>query len=173
MGSQDKSHGGSHDENHDMDYALNQGVSHGDRAEALFKSGCNCAQSVTGAFDGETGIDFATAMRLASSFGGGMGRLREVCGALTGLFMVVGLQRGYTQPNDQDARTAHYQLVQDLAAQFRARFGSILCRDLLQLDEPISDPAPELRTADYYRRRPCAEYVRFAASLLEQESKAP
>ena len=140
---------------------------HSDRAEALFKSGYNCAQSLVGAFEGEIGIDFETSMRLASSFGGGMGRLREVCGALTGLFMVVGLQSGYSDPQDHEAKTRHYQLVQDLAARFRDRYGTILCRDLLELEETISEPIPEKRTEAYYQRRPCAEYIRFVASLLD------
>lgn len=140
---------------------------HGDQAEVLFKAGYNCAQSVLGAFAGELGIDFDTSMKIASSFGGGMGRLREVCGALTGLFMVVGLKNGYLDPNDHEAKTAHYQLVQNLARQFREQYGSILCRDLLQLEEQVSAPAPEIRTEGYYQRRPCAEYVRFAASLLD------
>ncbi|NCA98024.1 MAG: C_GCAxxG_C_C family protein [Clostridia bacterium] len=142
-----------------------------DRAEALFKSGYNCAQSLIGAFEGEIGIDFETSTRLASSFGGGMGRLREVCGALTGLFMVVGLQSGYSDPQDYEAKTRHYQLVQDLAAQFRDRYGTILCRDLLELEETVSEPVPEMRTEAYYQRRPCAEYIRFAASLLDAKLK--
>ena len=87
---------------------------HADRAEALFKSGYNCAQSLIGAFEGEIWIDFETSMKLASSFGGGMGRLREVCGALTGLFMVVGLLSGYSDSEDHEAKTRHYQLIQDL-----------------------------------------------------------
>ncbi|MDD2458117.1 MAG: C-GCAxxG-C-C family protein [Eubacteriales bacterium] len=142
-------------------------MSHADRAEALFKSGYNCAQSMIGAFEGEIGIDFETSIRLAASFGGGMGRLREVCGALTGLFMVIGLQSGYSDPEDHEAKTRHYQRVQDLAAQFRDRFGTLLCRDLLELEESISEPVPEKRTEEYYQRRPCAQYIRFAASLLD------
>ena len=144
-------------------------ANHAERAEVLFKAGYNCAQSVIGAFDGETGLDFESAMKLAASFGGGMGRLREVCGALTGLFMVVGLQKGYCLPDDHEGKTAHYQLVQDLAKQFREQYGSLLCRDLLQLEEKVSDPTPEIRSTDYYRRRPCLEYVRFAAGLLDQQ----
>jgi C_GCAxxG_C_C family probable redox protein len=120
-----------------------------------------------GAFEGEIGIDFETSIRLAASFGGGMGRLREVCGALTGLFMVIGLQSGYSDPEDHEAKTRHYQRVQDLAAQFRDRFGTLLCRDLLELEESISEPVPEKRTEEYYQRRPCAQYIRFAASLLD------
>lgn len=141
---------------------------HADYAEALFKQGYNCAQSVFAAFHDELGIEQDIALKIASSFGGGMGRLREVCGALTGLFMAAGMKYGYMDPNDLDGKTRQYQLVQDYAKRFSDEYRSILCRDLLQLDEKISDPTPEIRTAAYYQRRPCAEYVRFAASLLEQ-----
>jgi C_GCAxxG_C_C family probable redox protein len=139
-----------------------------DYAEALFKQGFNCAQSVFAAFHDDLGIEQDIALRIASSFGGGMGRLREVCGALTGLFMAAGIKYGYLDPNDLDGKTRHYQLVQDFAQRFSDEYHSILCRDLLQLDEKISEPTPEVRTAAYYHRRPCAEYVRFAAGLLEK-----
>ena len=141
---------------------------HADHAEALFKQGYNCAQSVFAAFHDELGLDQDTALKIASSFGGGMGRLREVCGALTGLFMAAGLKYGYADPEDLDGKTIHYQLIQDFARRFSDEYHSILCRDLLQLDEKVSDPQPEARTEAYYQRRPCAEYVRFAASLLEK-----
>ncbi len=141
---------------------------HADYAEALFKQGYNCAQSVFAAFHDELGIEQDMALKIASSFGGGMGRLREVCGALTGLFMAAGLKYGYRDSDDLDGKTSQYQLVQDFAQRFNDEYHSILCRDLLQLDEKTSDPTPEIRTAAYYQRRPCAEYVRFAASLLEQ-----
>ena len=145
-------------------------ASHAERAEELFRSGYNCAQSVFGAFADEHGLDFETSIRLASSFGGGMGRLREVCGALTGLFMVVSLQSGYTDPEDLEAKTANYQRVQELASKFRERYGTIICRDLLDLEETVSEPIPEKRTEEYYLKRSCAEYVRFAASLLDAQA---
>ena len=141
---------------------------HADYAETLFKQGYNCAQSVFAAFHDELGIEQDKALKIASSFGGGMGRLREVCGALTGLFMAAGMKYGYMDPDDLDGKARQYQRVQDFAQQFSDEYRSILCRDLLQLDEKISDPTPEIRTAAYYQRRPCAEYVRFAAGLLEQ-----
>lgn len=140
-----------------------------DQAEALFKEGFNCSQAVFAAYHEELGLDRETALKLASSFGGGMGRLREVCGALTGLFMVAGLKYGYADPADQDSKAAHYQLIQDLAARFKEQYGSLLCRDLLQLEELVSDPTPEIRTEQYYRQRPCVEYVRFAAGLLQDK----
>jgi len=88
---------------------------HADYAEALFKEGYNCAQSVFASYHTELGIEQDVAMKIASSFGGGMGRLREVCGALTGLFMAAGIKYGYTDPQDQDGKAKHYQLIQDLA----------------------------------------------------------
>jgi len=142
--------------------------SRGDQADKLFRDGYNCSQAVFAAVHEELGIDQETALKIASSFGGGMGRLREVCGALTGLFMAVGIKYGYSDPSDPELKTRHYQLVQDLAAQFKDEFGSIICRDLLELQEQVSDPTPEPRTEAYYKSRPCAAYVRFAASLMDQ-----
>jgi len=143
-------------------------VTRADRAETLFREGCNCAQAVFVACLDEQALEKEAAIKIAASFGGGMGRLREVCGALTGLFMAVGLKEGYTDLNDREAKTAHYQLIQNLGLRFKEEYGSLLCRDLLMLDEQVSDPQPEVRTEAYYAKRPCAEYVRFAASLFDQ-----
>jgi C_GCAxxG_C_C family probable redox protein len=140
-------------------------------AETLFTSGCNCAQSVFMACTADLGIDQDTALQLTAPFGGGMARLREVCGALTGLFMAVGLRYGSTDPNDHTAKTQLYERIQALAGQFRQEYGSLLCRDLLQMSEQTSTATPEIRTAEYYARRPCVEYVRFAAGLMEQLAK--
>lgn len=139
-----------------------------DRAEDLFKTGYNCAQSLFASVHDELSIDRDLALRMASSFGGGMGRLREVCGALTGLFMVVGIRYGYIGSDDQEGKTRHYELIQELAGRFKDQFGSILCRDLLELDEQVSEPTPEVRTEAYYQRRPCVMYIRFAAGLLDE-----
>lgn len=137
-------------------------------ALALFQEGYNCSQSVFAAFHELLGMDREVALRLMSSFGGGMGRLREVCGALTAVFAAVGILYGYSDPGDHDQKTAHYKLIQELANRFRNETGSILCRDLLQLAEKSSEPTPELRTPAYYETRPCAAYVRLGASLLEE-----
>ena len=139
-----------------------------ERAESYFKEGCNCAQAVFAACLDEQDLDQKTAIKIAAPFGGGMGRLREVCGALTGLFMAAGLKVGYTDLKDREAKTAHYQLIQNLGLRFKEEYGSLLCRDLLMLDEQVSDPQPEARTEAYYAKRPCAEYVRYAASLFDQ-----
>ena len=139
-----------------------------DLAVECFEQGYNCAQAVVAASAGDMGMEQEQILRLASSFGGGMGRLREVCGAMTGLFMVAGARYGYSDIDDKEAKTRHYQLIQDLAAQFREQFGSIICRDLLLPDDAGTDPTPSDRTQEYYQRRPCADYVRFAAALLDK-----
>jgi len=143
-------------------------INRSERAEALFKEGYNCAQAVFAAYHDAIGLDFETAVKLASSFGGGMGRLREVCGALTGIFMIAGLKYGYTDPQDLEAKKAHYQRIQDLAKRFREEYGSILCRDIVPPESASTDPTPEPRTEAYYQRRSCADYVRFAAGLLDE-----
>lgn len=134
----------------------------------LFHQGYNCSQSVFAAFSKELGLDFETALKLSSSFGGGMGRLREVCGAVTGMFLAVGLKYGYTDPEDGEAKAEHYRLIQDLARRFEKQNGSIICRELLGLDVKHDIPIPEKRTEQYYQRRPCAELVGNAARMLDE-----
>ncbi len=146
-------------------------INHKERATELFKQGYNCAQSVFGSFSEDLGIDFETAVKIASSFGAGMGRLREVCGAVSGMFMVVGYKYGHTNPKDYAAKTEHYKLVQELALKFKEINGSIVCRELLGLKEKSSSPIPERRTASYYKKRPCAELVGIAAELVEETIK--
>lgn len=107
-------------------------------------------------------------MRLSSSFGGGMGRLREVCGALSGIFMAAGILYGYDDLTDKSLKTDHYERIQELAARFRKENGSILCREILGLEEEHSKPEPEDRNPDYYARRPCPEVVARAARIFEE-----
>lgn len=140
-------------------------MNHGERAAELFLQGYNCAQAVAIAFGDVTGLDEKTAARSVSAFGGGMGRLREVCGAVSGMFSVVSLLYGYDQPGNNSEKKALYQLVQDLAAQFREKCGSIICRELLK--NPPSDPVPSPRTESYYATRPCVRMVYTAAEILE------
>ena len=135
------------------------------KAKALFEQGYNCAQAVLLAFDDITQLDTMTAATLSSSFGGGMGRLREVCGAVSGMFMIAGIVRGYSDPKATTEKAEHYAFIQELAAEYKKENGSIICRELLDLPGAES-PVPEERTADYYRRRPCGEYVAHAALLL-------
>lgn len=135
-------------------------------AIANFMAGYNCAQSVLLAFADDLGLEAEFALRLSSSFGGGMGRLREVCGALSGVFMAAGLYYGYTSPNDDTAKAAHYARIQSLAEQFRSENGAIVCRTLLGVAGAQS-PIPDKRTAQYYAQRPCARFVGSAARILE------
>jgi C_GCAxxG_C_C family probable redox protein len=141
---------------------------HSDLAGELFKKGFNCSQSVFAAFCDETGLDTETALKIASSFGGGMGRLREVCGAVTGMFMVAGMKYGYTDASDNKAKTEHYRLIQDLAKQFEKENGSIICRELLGISIKYDNPLSEARNENYYRKRPCAELVEQAARILDE-----
>ena len=139
-----------------------------EKARQLFEQGYSCSQAVAVAFCDVTGLDAALAAKMASSFGGGMGRLLEVCGAVSGMFLVLGLAQGYSDADDRAGKTAQYAAVQQLAAAFRQRNGSIICRDLLGLPG-AQPPAPEARTAAYYKKRPCADLVYDAAELLEQQ----
>lgn len=139
----------------------------GNEAEAYFLKGANCSQAVLAAFHKEAGMDKETALKLASSFGAGMGRMREVCGALSAVFMVAGIRYGYADLEDADAKAAHYKLIQDFARKFREQNGSILCRELLGLDEAERSWIPEARTSNYYNSRPCLAIVRYAADMME------
>ena len=138
---------------------------HSIRAGELFLAGYNCSQSVVVAFCDLTGLSEEFSAKLSSSFGGGMGRMREVCGAVSGMLTVAGLLYGYGAPDDA-AKKAHYTLVQALAGQFRDEHGSIICREILK--NPPSDPNPTPRTAEFYKTRPCAQMVMTAARILDE-----
>ena len=143
-------------------------MQHGETAEQLFRDGYNCAQAVLMAFADVTGLEPDTAARLASSFGGGLGRMREVCGAVSGASMVLGLAKGSADPTDADAKKEHYHLVQEFARRFREQNGSIICRDLLSGTAVRQGSDPEARTAAYYKKRPCPALVRQAAEILDE-----
>ena len=140
-------------------------MDHGERAAELFLQGYNCAQAVAVAFCDVTGLEPDFTARMASSFGGGMGRMREVCGAVSGMLMVAGLVYGYDIPGDDVSKKKHYALVQNLAGQFRQEAGSIVCREILK--NPPSDPNPTPRTAEFYAKRPCARMVILAGRILD------
>ena len=142
-------------------------MDHSVLSKEMFCKGYNCAQAVVTAFHEELGMTESEAARLSSSFGGGMGRMRETCGAVSGMLLAAGLLWGYDTPGDDEAKAAHYRLVQKLAGKFRERTGSILCRELL--GNPPSDPNPTPRTADFYKTRPCAGFVALAAGILDEE----
>lgn len=139
-----------------------------EKAMQLFEEGYNCAQSVFLAFEDLHGMGRKEAAALSSSFGGGMGRLREVCGAVSGMFLVAGVLYGYDDPKAREEKAEHYTRIQELAAEFQKENGSIVCRELLGLSVKKEAPEPELRTAEYYRKRPCKELVGQAAEILEK-----
>lgn len=141
---------------------------HSQKAVELFLEGYNCAQSVIGAYADEIGIEKETLFKLTSSFGGGMGRLREVCGAVSAMFMIAGLKKGYISPNDDVSKECHYTLIQELGHKFRDENGSIICRDLLNLMEKESVPKPAQRTEEYYNERPCARVIYSACKILDE-----
>lgn len=139
-----------------------------EKAEELFLQGYNCAQAVAGAFAEEMGMDFETVVKTVSSFGGGMGRLREVCGTVSGMFFVAGAVYGYKDPKDFAAKKEHYERIQLLAAKFKEETGSIICRELLGAEGNDKSSTPQLRTAEYYRKRPCAQMAGLAAGIMEE-----
>ena len=141
-------------------------MNHSERAVDLFVEGYNCAQAVAAAFGDLTGLEEKTAARMASCFGGGMGRMREVCGAVSGMLLVAGLLYGYDDPKATTEKRELYAQVQAMAGQFREELGSIVCRDLLK--NPPSDPNPTPRTEQFYKDRPCARMVATAARILDE-----
>jgi len=144
-----------------------------ERATELFKQGYNCAQAVFASCADLYGIeDEALALRLSASFGGGMGRMRMVCGAASGMFMLAGLHNGSSTPHDNEGKMANYAFVQSLAGDFKARYGSLICAELLglapkgQCDIKLDlDPRPAERTPEYYAKRPCSEMVAEAVRI--------
>lgn len=150
---------------------MKQEMTRGEKAEALFLEGYNCAQAVVIAFEDLHGLDRETVAKLSSSFGGGMARLREVCGSVSGMFMVAGLLYGYDDPKAKEEKAEHYARIQKLAAEFTAEHGSIVCRDLLGLTEKKQDPTPEERTDEYYKKRPCKELIGRAAEIMDNYIK--
>ena len=141
-------------------------MDHSTKAAQLFLADYNCAQAVMVAFTDVTGLDEKDAAMRASAFGGGMGRLREVCGAVSGMFMVLSLLYGYDDPKDDQGKMRVYKDVQALAEKFREENGSIICREILK--NPPADPTPSARTAEYYAKRPCARMVMTAARLMDE-----
>lgn len=145
--------------------------SKGDLAKDFFLQGYNCSQAVVLAFLDELNMKEEDIIKISSSFGGGMGRLREVCGTVSGMFIVAGALYGYNDPEDFEAKKEHYERIQYLAGQFKKKNGSIVCRELLGLDRQKDEPTPERRTNEYYKKRPCPEIVKCAADILERYVK--
>lgn len=144
----------------------------GELARQNFESGCNCCQAVLLAFAPECGLDRETALRLASSFGGGFGRMRELCGAVSGAGMVLGLLRGYTDLSGKEEKQGHYEVIQTLCSRFTQEQGHLRCRDLLEKLAGEPGPEPGDRTPEYYKARPCGRIVACAARLAAEALEA-
>lgn len=139
-----------------------------DRAEALFRQGYNCSQSVFAAFADVVGMSVEEAAQLASPFGAGFGKLREVCGAVSGMTMLAGKLKGYSDPEAREEKVELYKLIQKMCAEFEEKEGSIICRELLGLEKGEDLGEPAVRTEEYYRSRPCVGACRTAAEIAEK-----
>ena len=139
-----------------------------DRAEALFRQGYNCSQSVFAAFADVVGMSVQEAAQLASPFGAGFGKLREVCGAVSGMTMLAGKLKGYSDPKAREEKVELYKLIQKMCAEFEEKEGSIICRELLGLEKGEDLGEPAVRTEEYYRSRPCVGACRTAAEIAEK-----
>lgn len=140
----------------------------GDHAKKLFLNGYNCAQAVFCAFSDDLNFPSETARALSACFGGGLGRQREVCGAVSAMCMALSLKYAPKDPQDHAQKAAFYARVQEVCNRFKQENGSIICRELLGLTAGEEGPVPERRTASYYARRPCPDKVKSAADILEQ-----
>ena len=143
-------------------------MSKADKAKELFLSGYNCAQAVFGAFCEDFGIDFELGVKISSGFGGGVARRREVCGAVSGAVMVLSMIHGYSDSQADAEKKKLYEKVREVLKNFEDETGSIVCRELLGLEEKVSAPVPEKRTEAYYKKRPCAELVYLSAKAVEE-----
>ena len=144
-------------------------MSRADRAEELFRQGYNCGQSVFAAFADVLGMSVDEAAKIASQFGAGFGKLREVCGAVSGMTLVTGYLKGYSEPAVYESKEEVYALIQKMCAEFEERQGSIICRELLGLKKGEDTAEPAVRTEEYYRSRPCIGACRTAAEIVEKE----
>ena len=141
---------------------------HSKQAVDYYLNGYSCAQAMLLAFSDETGLSKDLSLRISSSFGGVMGRLREVCGAVTGMFLICGILYGYTDITDPSLKADHYARVQSLGLEFKNRYSTFICRELLDLDVLHDDPTPEARTEEYYKKRKCSLYIGTAAEILDE-----
>lgn len=141
----------------------------GELAESLFREGYNCSQSVACAFAEELGVDIKTAARLVSGFGGGFGRKREVCGAVSGMIFVISALKGYDFPSRGAEKTELYKVVQKVMDEYKAQNGSYICKELLGALAGKATHVPEDRTAEYYKKRPCPALVKSAADIVAKE----
>lgn len=139
----------------------------GEIAKDYFEKGYNCAQAVALAFKDEIGLDEETIAKLTSSFGGGLARLREVCGTISGGAFVLGILKGYAAPSDNKSKSEHYARVRELTSRFSEKCGSYICRELLSGVKHTDGGAPEKRTDEYYKKRPCSELCLLSADIVQ------
>lgn len=144
-----------------MDYGL--------KGKNYFLLGYNCSQSVVLAFQDKLNLPTSTLLSLASSFGGGIGRLREVCGCISAMAIIMGLLYGNYDKDDVSDKAKHYQLIQNLTFQFKDKYGSYICADLLNLKKGPSNPMPGIRNKAYYESRPCGNYIYYMCELIARE----
>ncbi len=144
---------------------------HGKIAVELFYKGCNCSQAVFAAFCDVTGYDLDTALKTASMFGGGIGRLRETCGAVSGMVLAAGCLYGYNDITDPAKKTEAYTLTAQMANRFKAETGSLVCRELLGLENYEYSPEAQPRTPEFYKTRPCLKCIELAANILDDVIK--
>lgn len=143
-------------------------MSRRETAMEYFKNGYNCSQALVMTFQDLIPVEPNLLLKMSSSFGGGMGRLREVCGAVTGMFMVAGFLYGFDGSESTGEKAEHYGRIQELAHRFEEEHGSIICREMLGLSARRDTPVPEERTKEYYKKRPCVGIVGDAAEILEK-----
>lgn len=146
-------------------------MSRGDKAYEFFTNGYNCSQSVTLAYSDLFGMEPEQLAKISGGFGGGMGRMREVCGAFSGIVMVLSQAYGYTDPKDTVGKKALYEKIRASAEQFKKDNGSIICKELLGLEKPEKTAQPDARTPEYYQKRPCPMLCKYAAELAEKMLK--
>lgn len=144
-----------------------QGKSRVEYAYSLFENGYNCAQSVFAAYADLFGMDMQSALKLSSAMGGGIGRMREVCGAVSAMAMLAGLKEGNDDPENEEAKTHIYALVRQMSALFKERQGTIICRELLGIEGMEESAAPSKRTSEFYAARPCGRLITCAAQIVE------
>lgn len=140
-----------------------------ERAVETFKEGYNCAQAVFSTYADCFGMDRETALKMSSAMGAGVGRMREVCGAVSSMAMLAGLKEGNADPQDEAAKEHIYALVRKMSARFKEEYGTVICRELLGLDSVEESAKPSIRTPEFYETRPCAKIIACAARIIEEE----
>ncbi len=144
------------------------------KARDLFAEGYNCTQSVFLTYCDVFGMDFQLAAKIAAPFGGGMGRMHEVCGSVSGMSLIAGMMEPVVDPSDKESKKRNYALVQEFAEPFRKEYGTIICRELLALGQKKDNSGSTDRPSENHKKRPCIEYVATAARIvgenLQQQS---